>query len=64
MLSMYQWGDTKSYEDLLASGVKAQELNVDIDPVGSLFGEEDLTKLSNSKPFLIRVSARVLKLDY
>lgn len=49
------WGDTKTYEDLLASGVKPQELNMDIDPVGSLFGEEALTKLSNSKPFLIQL---------
>lgn len=39
-----------------ASGVKAQELNMDIDPVGVLFGEEELTKLSNKKPFLMQVN--------
>lgn len=51
-----QWGDKIAYEDLLASGVKAQEINMDIDPVAVLFGEEELTKLSHKKPFVMKVS--------
>ncbi|CDJ51310.1 hypothetical protein, conserved [Eimeria brunetti] len=49
------WGDKMAYEDFLASGVKSQEINMDIDPVGVLFGEEDLTKLSHKKPFLMKL---------
>lgn len=41
---------------MVASGVKAQEINMDIDPVAVLFGEEDLTRLSHKKPFLMKVS--------
>ncbi|CDI81349.1 hypothetical protein, conserved [Eimeria praecox] len=48
------WGDKMAYEDLLASGVIAQEINMDIDPVAVLFGEEDLTKLSHRKPFMMK----------
>ncbi|CDJ30786.1 uncharacterized protein EMH_0007180 [Eimeria mitis] len=49
------WGDQVAYDDLLASGVKAQEISMDIDPVSVLFGEEELTKLSHKKPFLMKL---------
>ncbi|KAL8427615.1 hypothetical protein Efla_005790 [Eimeria flavescens] len=49
------WGDSRAYEDMQATGVKIQELNMDIDPVGVLFGEEGLTGLMNKKPFQMRI---------
>ncbi|KAL8448231.1 hypothetical protein Emag_003999 [Eimeria magna] len=50
-----QWGDAAAYEDMHKSGALTQEVNLDIDPVCVLFGEESLTGLLNKKPFQMQL---------
>ncbi|KAL8449052.1 hypothetical protein Emed_003404 [Eimeria media] len=49
------WGDAAAYEDMQKSGVSVQEVNLDIDPICILFGEESLSGLLNKKPFQMQL---------
>ncbi|KAL8435812.1 hypothetical protein ACSSS7_002189 [Eimeria intestinalis] len=55
------WGNAAAYEDMHKSGALTQEVNLDIDPVWTLFGEESLSGLLNKKPFQMQFCTLSMK---